>query len=66
VIGARDVETRKSTSGYIFHLGTDAVSWSSNKQSIVTLSTTEVEYIATTSCATQVVRLRKKLEEMPH
>ena len=36
---AGDVETRKSTSGYTFHLGTGAISWSSKKQPVVALST---------------------------
>lgn len=50
---ARDVDDRKSTSDYVLMLGSTAVSWSSKKQPVVTLSTTEVEYIATTSCACQ-------------
>lgn len=49
---AGDVETRKSTSGYVFHLGSGVVSWSSNKQPIIALSMTEVEYIVATSCTT--------------
>jgi hypothetical protein len=61
---AGDIETRKSTSGYAFHLGTGAISWSSKKQPVVALSTAEAEYIAATSCATQTVWLRKILEVM--
>jgi len=59
-----DVETRKSMSGYTFHLGTGAISWSSKKQPVVALSTAEAEYMAVTSCATQTVWLRKMLEVM--
>jgi len=59
-----DIETRKSTSGYTFHLGASAVSWYSKKQPIIALSTTEVEYIAATSYATQVVWMRRILEVM--
>ena len=58
----RDVETRKNTSGYTFHLGTGAISWSSKKQSIVALSTVEAEYMAAVSCATQTIWLRRMLE----
>ena len=61
-----DVDTRKSTSGYTFHLGTSAISWSSKKQPVVALSTAEAEYIAATSCATQAVWLRRILEVVHH
>ena len=40
---AGDIDDRKSTSGYIFHLGSRPISWSSKKQSIVTLSSTEAK-----------------------
>ncbi|XP_058740883.1 uncharacterized mitochondrial protein AtMg00810-like [Vicia villosa] len=59
---ARDIETRKSTSGYAFHLGTGAISWSSKKQPVVALSTTEAEYTTTISCATQTIWMRRILE----
>ncbi|GKV36625.1 hypothetical protein SLEP1_g44733 [Rubroshorea leprosula] len=60
---ARDVDDRKSTYGYVFMMGTAAVSWSSRKQPIVTLSTTEVEFVAATSCACQAIWLLRILEE---
>lgn len=62
----RDIETRKSKLGYIFHLGASAVPWSLRKQPIVALSMAEAEYITTTSCATQVVWMRRILEVMHH
>ncbi|PNX66266.1 copia-type polyprotein, partial [Trifolium pratense] len=43
---ARDVDDRKSTSGSVFVFGNGGVSWSSKKQPVVTLSTTEAEFIA--------------------
>ena len=45
-------------------LGTGAVSWSSKKQQIVSLSTTEAEFIAATTCACQAIWLRRILEEL--
>ena len=45
-------------------LGTGAVSWSSKKQQIVSLSTTEAEFIAATTCACQAIQLRRILEEL--
>lgn len=52
---AGNIYDRKSTSGYVFLLGTTAVSWSSRKQPIVSLSTTEAEFIAATSCVCQAI-----------
>ena len=43
---AGDPNDWKSTSGYVFLMGSAAVSWSSKKQPIVTLSTTEAEFVA--------------------
>nr|GFD50929.1 uncharacterized mitochondrial protein AtMg00810-like [Tanacetum cinerariifolium] len=37
------MEDRKSTSGNCFVLGTGAISWSSNKQATVALSSTEAD-----------------------
>ena len=46
------VDDRKSTSGAAFFLGGCLVSWSSKKQSSVSLSTAEAEYIAAAGCCT--------------
>jgi len=61
-----DLEDRKSTSGYVFKMGSGAVSWFSRKQPVVTLSTTEAEFIAAASCACQAVWLRRILEKLRH
>ena len=50
---AGDLDDQKNKSGYVFMMGTRAVSWSSKKQPIVTLSSTEVEFVAATACACQ-------------
>ncbi|KAJ8617574.1 hypothetical protein MRB53_013760 [Persea americana] len=63
---AGDLEDRKSTSGFSFLLSSGAVSWSSKKQPVVTLSTTEAEFIAAASCACQAVWLRRMLEQLNH
>ena len=41
-----DKNSRKSTSGYGFSLGSGAISWRSVKQFCITDSTTEAEYVA--------------------
>lgn len=61
---ARDLDDRKSTSGYIYKLGSGAISWSSKKQAIVTLSTSEAEFVAASSCGCQGIWLRKILHHL--
>ncbi|XP_070034405.1 uncharacterized mitochondrial protein AtMg00810-like [Nicotiana tomentosiformis] len=60
----RDIDDRKSTTGFVFFLGDSVISWSSKKQSIVTLSTCEAEYIAATSCTCYAIWLRRLLKEL--
>ena len=52
---AGDCNDRKSTLGHIFFLGGMAVSWSSQKQSIVALSSCEAQYIAATLATSQAI-----------
>ena len=61
---AGDLDERKSTSGYVFLLSSGAISWSSKKQPIVSLSSTEVEFIAAASCACQAVWLKRVLGKL--
>lgn len=61
---AGDADDRKSTSGYIFLLSGGAVSWRSQKQKCVALSTAEAEYIAMASTAQESVWLRQLIAEL--
>ena len=56
-------ETRKSTTGYIFIFDGGAVSWMSKLQDIVTLSTTEAEYIALIEGAKEMIWLKHVLNQ---
>jgi histone deacetylase 1/2 len=60
---AGDVDTRKSTSGILFFLGSSIITWQSQKQKVVALSSCEAEYIAVTTAACQGVWLARLLAE---
>ncbi|CAM8878671.1 unnamed protein product [Rhodiola kirilowii] len=47
---AGNIEDRKSTSGGCFFVGNNLVSWFSKKQNSISLSSTDVEYMAMGSC----------------
>lgn len=43
---AGNPDDRKSTTGYVFNIGSGPISWSSKKQPTVSLSSTKAEYKA--------------------
>ena len=53
-----------SISGYSFHIGARAISWSLKKQHVVALSSTEAEYIAQTHAAKEALWLCSFLREL--
>lgn len=61
---ATSLEDRKSVSANIFFCGSGAISWSSKKQQVVALSSTEAEYVAAGAAACQAVWLRQLLDEL--
>jgi hypothetical protein len=61
---AGDLDTRKSTSGYVFLLYGGAISWKSAKQNIVATSSTEAEYIASSEAAKEALWIRRLLAEI--
>jgi hypothetical protein len=60
--GAKD--SGRSTGAYVVKIGTGAISWSSKLQTIVTLSTTEAEYIAAVSAGQEILWLRNLFSEL--
>ena len=54
---AGDIDTSRSTIGYVFTVGGAAVSWVSRLQKINALSTTEAEYVAATEAAKEMIWL---------
>lgn len=59
-----DCDDRKNTTWYVFKLGSSPISWSLKKQFIVTLSSTEVEFVAASSCACQAMWLQRILHKL--
>ena len=50
-----DIDSRKSTIGFVFTVGGTVISWASNLQKIVTLSTTEAKYVAATKTGKEMI-----------
>ena len=61
---AGDVGDRKSTSGYVFLMGSAAISWKSSKQTCVALSTAEAEYVALSAAAQEAIWLQQLTSEL--
>lgn len=61
---AGDIDDRKSTTGVIYFLGAKPITWVSQKQRVVALSSCEAEYVAATAAACQGVWLGRMLDEL--
>jgi hypothetical protein len=59
-----DVDGRKSTTGVLFFFGKSAVTWQSQKQKVVALSSCEAEYVAAATASCQGVWLARLLAEL--
>jgi Reverse transcriptase (RNA-dependent DNA polymerase) len=54
----------KSTSGYVFFAGNAAITWGSQKQATIALSSTEAEYIALSESSHEIMWLRHLYGEL--
>eukprot|EP00253_Pinus_taeda_P003747 PITA_03747 len=59
-----DRDNRRSTTRYVFIVGGTRVSWVSKIQSVVALSTTEVEYVAATEASKEMIWLQRFMGEL--
>ena len=59
-----DIPTGRSTAGYLFFVGSGAVTWSSKRQQVVALSTTEAEYMAAAHAAKEAIWISGFLSEI--
>ena len=58
------LDTRRSTSGYVFLLGGAAISWSCKRQDTVAMSTCEAEYMAASHAANECVWAASFIQEV--
>jgi hypothetical protein len=58
------IDTSRSTSGWIFFLGGTAICWQSKRQTAVTLSTCEAEYMAMGLATKEALFLKEFMEEL--
>lgn len=63
---AGSFDDRKSISANVFTVGSSVVTWSSKKQRVVALSSTEAEYVSANEAACQAMWLRKLLADLDH
>jgi hypothetical protein len=61
---AKDIQTRKSVSGYVTFLNEALVTAKSEMQECVKLSVTEAELVAATNCIQDMLYTRNILESM--
>ena len=52
---AGDINGKRSTTCYVFNVGDTSVSWISKLQNIVALSTTKIDYVATTEVSKEMI-----------
>lgn len=63
---AGSIEDSKSTSGYVFSLGSGVFSWNTKKQEVVAQSPAEAEYISAAAASNQAIWPRKLLIDLGH
>ena len=59
-----DLTTRRSTTGYVFQVEKNTVSWCSKRQNCVSKSTTETEYVALSTACQEGIWLRRLLDDI--
>jgi hypothetical protein len=61
---AGDKDNRRSTTRYVFTVGGRTVSWILKLQKVVSLSTTEAEYVVATEASKEMIWLQRFMEEL--
>jgi len=58
------LDSKKSTTGYIFTLGGTTINWKSKLEGRVSLSTTEAKYVVISEAAKEIIWLKNLLKEL--
>jgi hypothetical protein len=61
---ASDLDDRKSTTGYVFRLGSGPVTWACKKQHAIALSLVEAEYRVVVNASQESLWLRQILQSL--
>ncbi|CAL8091495.1 unnamed protein product [Prunus armeniaca] len=61
---ARDVNTRRSTTGFVVFLGTNPISWQSKKQTSMARSSTEAKYQSLAHTSADIAWIRQVLQDL--
>lgn len=61
---AGELESRRSTTGYVLQWGSSTLTWNSQKQSIIALSTTDAEYMAACQTVKEIMWLKRLIKEL--
>jgi hypothetical protein len=56
---ARDIDRKRSTSGYVFNVFGGGIDWMRKRQAVMALSTTEVEYMTSTHVSKEAIWLQR-------
>jgi len=60
---SRDIDSRRSKTGFLFFLGSYLISWQSKQQASVALSSMEAENMSACACSQEEIWLKRLLEE---
>ncbi|GBP12632.1 Retrovirus-related Pol polyprotein from transposon TNT 1-94 [Eumeta japonica] len=63
---ANDIDTRRSVTGYVFIKNGAAVTWSSQRQQTVALSTTEAEFMAACAATKEAMWIKQLCDIVPN
>jgi hypothetical protein len=58
-----DKDSRRHTTRYVFTVGGTTITWISKLQKVVSLSTTEEEYVVATEASKEMIWLQRFMEE---